>query len=66
MKVKFNSNPVEVEESMTLARLLEKQGVQPTGIATAVNGAVVPASERSATVLSEGDDILVITAFYGG
>ncbi|MDE7145739.1 MAG: MoaD/ThiS family protein [Duncaniella sp.] len=38
----------------------------PLGIATAVNGKVVAAVLRPSKKLSEGDNVVIIKAFYGG
>ena len=51
---------------MTLSRVLEQQGIAPTGIATAVNGAVVSRDKRDSYTLTQGDNIVIIKAFYGG
>lgn len=66
MNVFVNDVPVSLGEGSTLSDALTAKGIQPGGIATAVNGVVVPASNRSAHILSEGDKIVIIKAFYGG
>lgn len=66
MKITINSNPIEVPEKATVAVALAAAGYDGKGVATAVNGEVVPAGERAEAVLKEGDNILLITAFYGG
>ncbi|MDE6460310.1 MAG: sulfur carrier protein ThiS, partial [Paramuribaculum sp.] len=50
----------------TLEEALQKAGVRPQGIATALNNKVIPAATRTKTVLKDGDTVTVITAFYGG
>ncbi len=66
MEIKINDKPFQIEPGTTLEKALGDAGVNPRGVATAVNGDVVPASERSTKVLADGDTILVIKAFYGG
>ncbi len=66
MKVKINNLTVDLPEGSTLADLLEKQNISLAGIATAVNGNVVTAAKRAATILTDGDTVTVIKAFYGG
>lgn len=66
MEVTLNKRPVTVATGTTLADILQSQGVKTNGIATAVNGTVIPAAQRDSTVLNDGDNIVVITAFYGG
>lgn len=50
----------------TLAALLEEAGYGSSPVATAVNGAFVPARLRAATVLAEGDAIEIVAARQGG
>lgn len=66
MKVSINSQPVELADGLTLADALASQDIKSEGIATALNGAVVPASERDTAILNDGDSILIIKAFCGG
>ena len=66
MTVYLNDKPVEVADGITLEVALETLSIPSTGIATAVNGAVVPNDKRAATVLNHNDKILIIKAFYGG
>lgn len=66
MKVSINNKPIELTDKSTLADALASSGVKPNGIATALNGNVVPASDRAMTILNDGDSILIIKAFCGG
>lgn len=66
MKILINDVTVELPEGATLRDALDTKGIAPTGIATALNGTVIPASARAAKILSEGDKIVIIKAFYGG
>ena len=45
MDIKVNDKSYTVEEGLTLEALLPIIGVAPTGIAIAVDGAVVPRTE---------------------
>ena len=58
----------EPRESLaeTLAELIELEDFGSTKVATAVNGAFVPARERAARHLSEGDRIEILSARQGG
>lgn len=64
--VKFNSSEFEVPGGTTLGAFLEARGIEPKGIAVAVNGKVIRKADWGATPLHSGDDILVITAVCGG
>ncbi|MCM1518092.1 MAG: sulfur carrier protein ThiS [Pseudoflavonifractor sp.] len=66
MKVKINDVVMELPDGATLLEALTAANVTPTGIATAVNGTVVPAASREGHILTDGDTVLIIKAFYGG
>lgn len=66
MKVTVNHVTIELAESATLQDALDTKGIAADGVATAVNGTVIPKAKRQAHELSDGDDIVVIKAFYGG
>ena len=51
---------------LTLAALLDAQGVDANQIATAVNGKFVPRALRTQTWLSAGDTVLTFQAIVGG
>jgi sulfur carrier protein len=65
LKVLVNGAPVETDVT-TLAALIENQGHGGARIATAVNGAFVPARAREAHVLHAGDSIEIVSARQGG
>lgn len=66
MKVTINKEILELPESATLSEALKKASIEPKGIAIAVNGNVVRKTEYDTFTLSDGSEILVIKAFYGG
>lgn len=66
MKVLINDVALELPEGATIQDALDAKEIKPQGIATALNGAVVPAMSRGVKQLSEGDKIVIIKAFYGG
>ncbi len=66
MVVKINDREVTLAPGANLDDALHEAGVTPKGIATALNGTVVPADKRASTPLKDGDAILIIKAFYGG
>ncbi len=66
MKVRINHVELELADNATLRDALDKKNIPAAGIATAVNGTVVPASARNTHQLADGDDIVIIKAFYGG
>lgn len=66
MEVTINGLTLQLPADATLSDALDARCIPPTGIATAVNGKVVPAIKRSSCKLAEGDNVVIIKAFYGG
>lgn len=66
MTITVNDIPLTLPEGKTLSDVLDIKEIKPQGIATALNGIVIPATKRSVTPLNEGDKIVIIKAFYGG
>ena len=62
----FNDLTLPCPDGLTLAALLESQQVDATQVATAVNGTFIPREQRSATPLSNGDEVLTFQAIVGG
>lgn len=66
MNVKINNVSLELPDGATLQEALEAKRISPDGIATALNGKVVPAISRAKKILCDGGNIVIIKAFYGG
>ena len=66
MNVRINDASLELPDGSTLSQAIKTKGVPTEGIATAVNGTVIPAAARDSHVLTDGDNIVIIKAFYGG
>lgn len=66
MKVLINDVDLDLPDGATLADALQAKEIEAKGIATALNGKVVPAVLRDKKVLADGDKIVIIKAFYGG
>lgn len=66
MNITVNNKPMTVPDHTTLQGALNLAGIDPEGIATALNGDVISLVERDSTELREGDSVLVIEPFYGG
>lgn len=65
MKLQLNGTEVETEAT-TLSALLDAEGYGTSKVATAVNGAFVPASMRAEQALSDGDRVEVLAPMQGG
>lgn len=66
MQITVNDRILEIADNASLQDALNAKEIAPQGIATALNGRVIPAQARAATILHEGDKIVIIKAFYGG
>lgn len=68
MKVTVNGTDHEVESGATVASLLDAIGVgaATSGVAVAVDGAVVPRSAWADEALAPGAVIEIVTATQGG
>ena len=66
MKIYINDVETILPDGASLADALATKQLPASGIATAINGKVVPAPLREGKKLEEGDKIVIIKAFYGG
>ncbi len=58
---------VRASETPTdVVSLLEEMGIEPRGIAVAINGEVVRRSQWTSTVIASGDRVEIVTAVAGG
>ncbi|MGW7352824.1 sulfur carrier protein ThiS [Streptomyces sp. Z26] len=65
-RVTVNGAPREVPADLTLDRLVATFSTAPTGVAAALNEAVVPRRRWPDTPLADGDRIEILTAVQGG
>jgi sulfur carrier protein len=63
--ITVNGTPREAA-GRTLAEVVAELTRAPSGVAAAVNDAVVPRREWPATVLGDGDRVEILTAVQGG
>ncbi|MFF2080410.1 sulfur carrier protein ThiS [Kitasatospora sp. NPDC058162] len=61
-----NGEPRRVPATTTLAELVATVSAANTGVAAALNEAVVPRSSWPGTTLDSGDRIEILTAVQGG
>ncbi|MGA7397030.1 MAG: sulfur carrier protein ThiS [Solirubrobacterales bacterium] len=68
MKIELNGSPRQVEDGITLERLIELAGADPArrGVAVALGGEIVPRSTWSETVVRDQDEVEVVSAIQGG
>jgi sulfur carrier protein len=66
MTVVLNGERRELPDRATLADAVAQLTVAVRGVAVAVNGSVVPRGLWPSTVLTDADDVEVLTAVQGG
>jgi sulfur carrier protein len=66
VQVIINGKPHRAPAKMTLAQAVAMLTSAPTGVAAALNGAVVRRPAWNSTSLADGDEVEVLTAVQGG
>ena len=66
MQVIINGEPRRTPATLTLAQAVALLTRAPTGVAAALNGAVVRRTAWDSTSLADGDEVEVLTAVQGG
>ena len=66
VQVKLNGEPRELPDGASVAEAVAELTAASTGVAAAVNGDVVPRGSWAGTLLSDGDQVEVVTAVQGG
>jgi len=64
--IQLDGRPHDVPDVCTLAALVDALGLAPNSIATAVDGAFVPRSQRDEITLREGASVLLFQPIVGG
>ncbi|MFC0812884.1 sulfur carrier protein ThiS [Paracoccus panacisoli] len=65
MKLTINGEPRDIDAA-TVAEALAAEGLAEARVATALNGAFVPAGARAETALSPGDALEIVAPMQGG
>jgi sulfur carrier protein len=66
MQIRLNGEARAVDDSLTLAQLVEQLDLTGKRIAIEVNDELVPRSEHAAHQLTEGDRVEIVQAIGGG
>ncbi|MBP1616654.1 MAG: thiamine biosynthesis protein ThiS [Bacteroidetes bacterium] len=66
MIVLLNGQPHEVDEGISLAFFIQSLGLQPQGIAVAIDYEVIPKEDWMETILSDQIELMLIHAASGG
>lgn len=66
MQIKVNGQPLDAEETLTAATLVERLGYAGKRLALEINREIVPRSLWPQTPLRAGDEVEVVHAIGGG
>ena len=66
LTIRLNDKAQPLAAGQSVADLLAAQGVNPQGVAVALNGAVLPRGRWAETRLHDGDELHLFTAIAGG
>jgi sulfur carrier protein len=66
MKIFVNGKPDELDEAMTIARLLERRKARPEMVSVEVNDRILQREEYAKTLLQEGDAVEIVFFMGGG
>ncbi len=66
MIVIINDIPTKVEPRTTIDDVAQMNNINTPGVAIALNGKIVNRNNWNITELTEGDNIIIIKAAYGG
>lgn len=66
MEITVNGQKRQLVDRQTVQQLMEEMQTPVQGTAVAVNGKVAKRADWEGFILKDGDEILVISAAYGG
>ncbi len=66
MDITLNGEPLALPSAMTLAELIDRQGLREARVAIEVNGAIAPRSQHHCWSVKPGDRIEIVRALGGG
>ncbi|MDP2107497.1 MAG: sulfur carrier protein ThiS [Rhodocyclaceae bacterium] len=66
LEISINGAPRQVTAPLTLAALLENEGLLGKRVAVEKNGEIVPKSQHASTLLAAGDRLEIVVAVGGG
>jgi sulfur carrier protein len=66
MEIILNGAPQILDAALTVAALLERQGLAGKRVAVERNGEIVPKSRHASTQLEAGDRLEIVVAVGGG
>ncbi|MCX8085623.1 MAG: sulfur carrier protein ThiS [Rhodocyclaceae bacterium] len=62
----LNGKPLKLDAPMSIAALLEREGLAGKRVAVEKNGEIVPKSQHAETLVAAGDRLEIVIAVGGG
>lgn len=66
MDILLNGASTTIPDQLTIAQLLDDNGLASRRVAIEVNGAIVPRSDQATRTLQSGDRVEIVHALGGG
>lgn len=66
LEISINGTPRQVPAPLSIAALLESEGLFGKRVAVEKNGEIVPKSQHARTLVAAGDQIEIVVAVGGG
>ncbi len=66
MKIYINQKEIEVQDNISVKELLDMQQIAIEGTAIAIDNKLVPKNEWNDRILTDGNQITIIRATFGG
>jgi sulfur carrier protein len=66
MQIILNGEPMQLDDSPTIAELLQRTGYADRRVAVEINHAIVPRSRHAEHRVTDGDHIEIVQAMGGG
>lgn len=66
LEISINGTPRQLETPLSIAALLESEGIAGKRLAVEKNGEIVPKSQHAATFVAPGDKLEIVVAVGGG
>lgn len=66
MRITLNAQAIDLSAPISLAQLIERQGLARAACATEVNKTLIKKNQRTNTMLNEGDKIEIVSLVGGG
>jgi sulfur carrier protein len=65
-KILLNGEPREVDEGLTVTRLLDASAYAGRRVAVEINREIVPKSQHAQRIVHDGDHVQIVQAMGGG